>query len=57
VGRLGSGALQAAVGWSCVCIPLGFLLYIALMYLLRRNGKLWPRLRISDAIDASSPIC
>jgi hypothetical protein len=57
VGRLGAGALQAVVGWSCVCIPLGFLLYIALVYLLRRNGNLWPELPIVEAVDASSPIC
>lgn len=57
LGRLGAGALQAVVGWSCVCIPLGFLLYIALVYLLRRNGNLWLRLPIIDAVDASSLIC
>ena len=56
-GRVGTTALQALVGWSCVCIPLGFLLYTALVYLLRRNGNLWLRLPIIDAVDASSPIC
>jgi len=40
-GRLGAAALQAIVGWFCVCIPLGLLLYITLVYLLRRNGRQW----------------
>ena len=38
-GRLGAAALQAVVGWCCVCIPLGIVLYIMLTYLLRRNGN------------------
>ena len=36
-GRLGAAALQAVIGWFCVCIPLGLLLYIMLTYLLRRK--------------------
>ncbi len=36
-GRLGAAALQAVTGWLCVCIPLGLLLYFALLCVLRRN--------------------
>ncbi len=37
-GRLGTAALQALAGWSCICIPLGLLLYFSLLHILRRNG-------------------
>jgi uncharacterized protein (DUF2062 family) len=56
-GRLGAAALQAIAGWFCVCIPLGLLLYVILMCLLRRNGSQWLRLPTMSTIEASSPIC
>jgi hypothetical protein len=37
-GRLGWGALQAVVGWFCICIPLGLLLYAVLLRAFRRHG-------------------
>ncbi len=54
-GRLGAAALQAVIGWFCVCIPLGLLLYIMLTYLLRRNGNQWLRLPMMNTVG--SPIC
>ena len=52
-GRLGAAALQAVVGWFCVCIPLGLLLYIMLTYLLRRNGNQWLRLPMMNTLRRS----
>ena len=37
-GRLGTAAVEAIVGWFCVCIPLGLVLYIMLTHLLRRRA-------------------
>ena len=56
-GRLGTTALQAVVGWFCVCIPLGLVLYIMLTYILRRNGNQWRRLPMMNIAEANSPIC
>jgi hypothetical protein len=55
-GRLGATVLQAIVGWFCVCIPLGILLYIALAYLLRRNRRQWwGNVKISPPSAAPAP--
>lgn len=35
--QFGSAALHAIAGWFCICVPLGFVLYIALMCVLRRR--------------------
>jgi uncharacterized protein (DUF2062 family) len=56
-GRLGAAALQAIVGWFCVCIPLGLVLYIMLTYLLRRNGSQRLGLSLINTAEANSPIC
>ena len=56
-GRLGAAVLQAIAGWFCVCIPLGLLLYVILISLLRRNGNQWLRPPTMNTIEASSPIC
>jgi hypothetical protein len=56
-GRLAVAALEAVAGWACVCIPLGFLLYVALAHLLRRNGNQWLRLPIEGAADAKLSNC
>ena len=34
-GKLGAGALHAVVGWTCTCIPLGFVLYFTLVVVMR----------------------
>ena len=36
-GRLGAAAIQAIAGWACICIPLGALLYVILVFVLRRG--------------------
>jgi hypothetical protein len=41
-GKLGTAVLEAVVGWFCICIPLGFLLYFSLVCVLRRNGTVNP---------------
>jgi uncharacterized protein (DUF2062 family) len=56
-GRFGAAALQAVVGWCCVCIPLGLVLYIALTYLLRQNGSQRLELPFINTAEANSPIC
>jgi len=56
-GRLGTAALQAVVGWFCVCIPLGLALYVMLTYILRRNGNQWRRLPMMNIAEANSPSC
>jgi uncharacterized protein (DUF2062 family) len=37
--RLGAMALQAITGWLMVCVPVGFLVYLGLVYFLRRQVK------------------
>lgn len=55
-GRLGAAALQAVVGWFCVSIPLGLLLYVTLTYLLRRNWQHWcSNVKISPQSAAPVP--
>lgn len=39
--KIGSAALHAIAGWACVCLPLGALLYVAIVFLLRRGRPLW----------------
>lgn len=36
-GKVSTAALQAVTGWVCVCIPLGLVLYLSLVCILRRN--------------------
>jgi uncharacterized protein (DUF2062 family) len=36
VRKAGSAALHATVGWACICIPLGALMYIVLLTVMRR---------------------
>jgi uncharacterized protein (DUF2062 family) len=33
---LGAAAKYAILGWACICVPLGFLLYFILIHTLRR---------------------
>lgn len=49
--RLAAAALQAVVGWLCVSIPLGFLLYLALTCLLRQ-----PRFFKQPLVEPSCPV-
>ena len=35
--RLGAAALHAIAGWACICIPLGALLYVILVVVMRRG--------------------
>jgi uncharacterized protein (DUF2062 family) len=35
--RFSELTLQAVAGWFCIAVPLGFLLYLALSYALRRR--------------------
>ncbi len=37
--RLGAMALQAVTGWLMVCVPVGLLVYLGLIYFLRRQVK------------------
>jgi uncharacterized protein (DUF2062 family) len=48
-GKLGVTVLQAVMGWVCVCIPLGLLLYFSLVSILRRHAKF-------NAIQANLPV-
>ena len=34
-GMLGAAALHAVTGWACICIPVGAVLYVSLVFLLR----------------------
>ena len=36
----GSVVLHAIAGWFCICVPLGFVLYLTLMYVLRRRREI-----------------
>jgi len=33
--------LHAIAGWACICVPLGFLLYFILLFVLRRRPPRW----------------
>lgn len=35
--RLRAEALHAIVGWTCICIPLGLVLYLAVLLLMRKG--------------------
>jgi hypothetical protein len=37
IGALGAAALDAVLGWACICIPLGVLLYVLLVLAMRRG--------------------
>lgn len=36
-GKLGAAALHAVAGWVCICIPLGALLYMVLVFVMRNT--------------------
>lgn len=38
--HLGSMVLHAIAGWFCICVPLGFVLYLTLMCVLRRRREI-----------------
>ena len=38
--QLGSVVLHAIAGWFCICVPLGFVLYLTLMCVLRRRREI-----------------
>lgn len=40
-GKLGAAAMHAIAGWACVCVPLGVLLYIAVILVMRRGRSPW----------------
>jgi hypothetical protein len=35
-GKAGSLALHAVTGWACICVPLGSILYVSLVFVARR---------------------
>jgi hypothetical protein len=35
---IGGAVVHAVAGWLCVCVPLGFVLYVAAVSLMRRRG-------------------
>ena len=35
-GQIGAAALHAVVGWACICVPAGVLLYFVLIFVIRR---------------------
>jgi uncharacterized protein (DUF2062 family) len=39
-GRFGAAALHAVTGWSCICIPLGVVLYLVLISAMRKGRLL-----------------
>lgn len=39
--KLGLAALHAIAGWSCVCVPLGVVLYVTIVVAMRRGRPLW----------------
>jgi hypothetical protein len=34
-GGIGGAVIHAVTGWFCVCVPLGLVLYVALLFLMR----------------------
>lgn len=36
-GRAGAAAIHTVTGWACICIPLGMLLYVTTIALLRKG--------------------
>lgn len=40
-GMIGLAAWHAVAGWACVCIPLGAVLYISLVLVMRRCRPSW----------------
>lgn len=40
-GMIGMAALHAVAGWVSVCIPLGAILYVSLVFVMRRWRPLW----------------
>jgi len=39
--NLAVGALHAVAGWLCTCVPLGVLLYVILLVLMRKSRFSW----------------
>lgn len=48
-GMLGMAALHAVAGWVCVCIPLGAILYVSLVFVMRRCHPSWSCARTCGA--------
>ena len=40
-GKLGTAAVHAIAGWACICVPLGVLLYAAVVFVMRKGGPPW----------------
>jgi hypothetical protein len=40
-GMIGLAALHAVAGWTCICVPLGGLLYVSLVFVMRRDQRSW----------------
>jgi uncharacterized protein (DUF2062 family) len=38
---IGIAALHAIAGWTCICVPLGVLLYLLLVALMRKRHSAW----------------
>jgi uncharacterized protein (DUF2062 family) len=36
-GSIGLAALHAVTGWACICVPLGAVVYVSLLFLLRTS--------------------
>ena len=48
-GMIGLTALHAVAGWACVCIPLGAILYVGLVLVMRRCRPSWSGARTCGA--------
>jgi len=46
-GKFLAAPLRAFAGWVCICVPLGFLLYFILLFVLRRRRAWFNRLESS----------
>ncbi len=36
-GQIGLAVLHAVTGWACICIPLGAVLYVSLVFVMRKG--------------------
>jgi hypothetical protein len=37
IGQAGIAVLHAIAGWACICVPLGALLYVSLLWIARKG--------------------
>jgi uncharacterized protein (DUF2062 family) len=39
--NLAAATRNAILGWVCICVPLGMILYVLLLFVLRRRRRQW----------------